>query len=77
MAGNSPNAIKISKSVMNEGNDLTVAQGLALELDQFAAVFSSEALTFTKTRSPKGLTVETLKDTAAIDEPSPDYKNCD
>lgn len=42
MLTNSPNAIKISKKVMNEGNDLTVAQGLSHELDQFSAVFSSE-----------------------------------
>ncbi len=37
----SPNAVKLSKLVMNEGNDLTVPQGLATELAQFAAVFSS------------------------------------
>lgn len=42
MLSNSPNAIKISKKVMNEGNDLTVTQGLTCELEQFAAVFSSE-----------------------------------
>lgn len=42
MTTNSPNAIKISKQVMNGGNDLTVEKGLGLELDQFAAVFSSE-----------------------------------
>ncbi len=38
----SPNAVKLSKQVMNEGNDLTVEQGLKAELTQFASVFSSE-----------------------------------
>lgn len=38
----SPNAVKLSKLVMNEGNDLTVPAGLATELAQFAAVFSSQ-----------------------------------
>ena len=38
----SPLAVSLSKRVMNEGNDLTVSQGLACELDQFAAVFGSE-----------------------------------
>lgn len=38
----SPNAVKLSKKVMNSGNDLTVGEGLAHELEQFAAIFSSE-----------------------------------
>lgn len=37
----SPNAVKLSKQVMNAGNDLTVPAGLKTELDQFSAVFSS------------------------------------
>ena len=41
------------------------------------AVFSSEALTFTKTRSPRGLTVETLRDTAAIVINSPERISLD
>jgi len=38
----SPNAVKLSKKVMIEGNDLTVEQGLQTELAQFSAIFSSE-----------------------------------
>ena len=38
----SPNAVKLSKKVMNSGNDLTVTEGLAHELEQFSAIFSSE-----------------------------------
>lgn len=38
----SPNAVKLSKKVMNSGNDLTVSEGLSHELEQFAAIFSSE-----------------------------------
>tara|TARA_Y100000768_G_C23989793_1_gene691531 strand:+ start:1107 stop:1682 length:576 start_codon:yes stop_codon:yes gene_type:complete len=38
----SPNAVKLSKKVMNEANDLAVADGLRHELEQFAAVFGSE-----------------------------------
>ena len=38
----SPNAVKLSKKVMNSGNDLTVTDGLRHELEQFAAIFSSE-----------------------------------
>tara|TARA_R110000868_G_scaffold42895_5_gene144699 strand:- start:1111 stop:1905 length:795 start_codon:yes stop_codon:yes gene_type:complete len=38
----SPNAVKLSKQVMNAGNDLTVEAGLQTELAQFSAVFSSE-----------------------------------
>lgn len=38
----SPVAVRLSKSVMNSGNDLTVEEGLKHELDQFSAVFSSE-----------------------------------
>lgn len=40
----SPNAVKISKRVMNDANDLTVAEGLRCELEQFAAVFGSEEM---------------------------------
>lgn len=39
---NSPKAIALSKKAMNEGNDLSVADGLSKELDQFSAIFSSE-----------------------------------
>jgi len=38
----SPNAVRISKKVMNSGNDLTNEEGLKQELDQFSAIFSSE-----------------------------------
>ncbi len=38
---NSPLAVGASKNVMNLGNDLTVAQGLECELQQFAEIFSS------------------------------------
>jgi enoyl-CoA hydratase len=38
----SPLAVKLSKKAMNDGNDLIVAEGLACELDQFAAIFGSE-----------------------------------
>lgn len=38
----SPHAVKLSKSVMNLGNDLTVPEGLKIELEQFSAIFSSE-----------------------------------
>lgn len=37
----SSNAVKISKKVMNEGNDLTVPEGLKCELEQFSNIFSS------------------------------------
>jgi enoyl-CoA hydratase len=39
---NSPHAIALSKQVMNAGNDLTVEEGLKLELEQFANIFSSD-----------------------------------
>ncbi len=39
---NSPFAVSITKKVMNEGIDLTIAEGLQLEKRQFAAIFSSE-----------------------------------
>ncbi|OUR96332.1 enoyl-CoA hydratase [Halobacteriovorax marinus] len=39
---NSPKAIAISKSVMNDGNDLTVSLGLKVELEQFSEIFGSE-----------------------------------
>jgi len=35
------NAVKLSKRVMNEGNDLTVPEGLKCELEQFSNIFSS------------------------------------
>jgi enoyl-CoA hydratase len=38
---NSPNAVRIAKKVMNEGNDLSIPQGLQKELEQFSAIFSS------------------------------------
>lgn len=38
----SPLAIETAKKVMNDGNDLTVEQGLQCELDQFANIFGSE-----------------------------------
>jgi len=40
----SPNAVKASKRVMNDANDLTVTEGLRCELEQFAAVFGSEEM---------------------------------
>ncbi len=40
----SPNAVKISKRVMNDANDLTVGEGLRCELEQFAAVFGSDEM---------------------------------
>ena len=36
----SSHAVKITKQVMNQGNDLTVLQGLELELAQFSKIFS-------------------------------------
>ena len=41
-AANSPYAVSIAKKVMNEGIDLTIAEGLQLEKRQFSAIFSSE-----------------------------------
>lgn len=38
----SPNAVRISKKVMNLANDLTVPEGLKHELNSFAEVFDSE-----------------------------------
>lgn len=37
----SPLAVSLAKKVMNSGNDLTVAEGLNHELDQFAEIFTS------------------------------------
>jgi len=37
-----PLAVSLAKKVMNSGNDLTVEEGLAHELDQFAAIFGSQ-----------------------------------
>jgi enoyl-CoA hydratase len=39
---NSPFAVSIAKKVMNEGIDLTIAEGLQLEKRQFSGIFSSE-----------------------------------
>ncbi|GAB4013602.1 MAG: short-chain-enoyl-CoA hydratase [Bdellovibrio sp.] len=55
---NSPLAVALAKKVINDGVDLTVAQGLSCELDQFAAVFGSEdmkegTLAFMEKRAPK------------------------
>ncbi len=41
-AANSPYAVMIAKKVMNEGIDLTIAEGLQLEKRQFSGIFSSE-----------------------------------
>jgi enoyl-CoA hydratase len=38
----SPHGVKLVKSVMNLGNDLTVPEGLSIELEQFSKIFSSE-----------------------------------
>ncbi|AYF43512.1 putative 3-hydroxybutyryl-CoA dehydratase [Halobacteriovorax sp. BALOs_7] len=38
---NSPNAVAISKQIMNEGNDLTNEQGLDIEARHFGDIFSS------------------------------------
>ena len=42
IAKNSPFAVANAKKVMNEGIDLTIAEGLQLEKRQFSATFSSE-----------------------------------
>ena len=42
VALNSPFAVSIAKKVMNEGIDLTIAEGLQLEKRQFSGIFSSE-----------------------------------
>ncbi|AUN99326.1 enoyl-CoA hydratase [Bacteriovorax stolpii] len=42
IAANSPFAVGIAKKVMNEGIDLTIAEGLQLEKRQFSGIFSSE-----------------------------------
>lgn len=42
IASNSPYAVSIAKKVMNEGIDLTIAEGLQLEKRQFSGIFSSE-----------------------------------
>ena len=56
-AANSPYAVSIAKKVMNEGIDLTIAEGLQLEKRQFSAIFSSEdmregTLAFLEKRTP-------------------------
>tara|TARA_R110002072_G_scaffold1989_2_gene16317 strand:- start:42793 stop:43635 length:843 start_codon:yes stop_codon:yes gene_type:complete len=38
----SPLAVSTAKKVMNDGNDLTIQQGLTCELDQFASIFGSD-----------------------------------
>jgi enoyl-CoA hydratase/carnithine racemase len=42
IALNSPHAVSMAKKVMNEGIDLTIAEGLQLEKRQFSGIFSSE-----------------------------------
>jgi enoyl-CoA hydratase len=42
ISSNSPFAVSIAKKVMNEGIDLTIAEGLQLEKRQFSGIFSSE-----------------------------------
>jgi enoyl-CoA hydratase len=42
IAMNSPLAVSVAKKVMNEGIDLTIAEGLQLEKRQFSGIFSSE-----------------------------------
>lgn len=42
ISANSPLAVSIAKKVMNEGIDLTIAEGLQLEKRQFSGIFSSE-----------------------------------
>ncbi|MBL7665267.1 MAG: enoyl-CoA hydratase/isomerase family protein [Bacteriovoracaceae bacterium] len=41
IAQKSPYAVGIAKKVMNNGNDLTIAEGLRLERERFAAIFNS------------------------------------
>ena len=38
----SPYAVNLAKTVMNLGNDLTIGDGLNIELEQFADIFSSQ-----------------------------------
>lgn len=42
ISSNSPLAVSMAKKVMNEGIDLTIAEGLQLEKRQFSGIFSSE-----------------------------------
>lgn len=42
IAANSPFAVSVAKKVMNEGIDLTIAEGLQLEKRQFSGIFSSD-----------------------------------
>ena len=54
----SPYAVKLAKSVMNLGNDLTVPEGLNIELEQFSDIFSSEDMkegttAFVEKRAPQ------------------------
>jgi len=58
VAVNSPFAVSIAKKVMNEGIDLTIAEGLQLEKRQFSSIFSSEDMqegtkAFVNKRAPK------------------------
>lgn len=62
VAKNSPLAIKMSKRVMNLGNDLDLTSALRLELDEFSGLFNSQdmkegTMAFMEKRSPifKGL----------------------
>lgn len=54
----SPNAVKVSKKVMNEANDLTIPEGLRCELNGFSEVFASEDMkegttAFVEKRAPQ------------------------
>ena len=58
IAQNSPLAVSRAKKVMNRGNDLTVPNGLEVESEQFALLFSSEDMkegteAFLDKRSPE------------------------
>ncbi|ORU94479.1 MAG: enoyl-CoA hydratase [Cycloclasticus sp. symbiont of Bathymodiolus heckerae] len=41
ISANSPLAVSTAKSVMNEGNDLTIAEGLKVEAKHFGEIFTS------------------------------------
>ena len=58
MGSNSPNAIRVCKKVMNEGNDLTVEEGLNIESKNFGEVFDSKDMkegtsAFVEKRAPQ------------------------
>lgn len=55
---NSPNAIKVCKQVMNNGNDLTIEKGLEIEGQSFGDIFNSKdmkegTLAFMEKRAPQ------------------------